>query len=145
VFGLRGDGAEQPQRASLGGLIGSLPDLVKRIIRGEIESAKAELVAKLKAAGVGLGLLVGALVFAIILIQVLVAAAILGVSTALPAWLAALLVAAGLVIVVAVLGLVGVRALKRALPPVPTETIKSVKSDVRIVKGESDGSAEEEL
>jgi hypothetical protein len=138
MFGLRGDGGEQPQRASLGALLGSLPDLVKRIIRGEIESAKAELVAKLKAAGTGLGLLVGAAVFAVILIEVLLAAAILGIATALPAWLAALLVAAALLIVVGVLGYVGARALKRALPPVPAETIKNVKNDVKIVKGESD-------
>lgn len=137
------DSDDQPQRQSIGSLLSSLPDLVKRIIRGEIELAKAELVAKLKAAGVGIGLLVGAAVFAFVLLEVLIAAAVLAVSTALPPWLAALLVAAALLVIVAVLALVGVRSLKRGVPPVPTETIKNVKSDVHALKGERNDSAEE--
>jgi hypothetical protein len=137
------DSGDQPPRQSIGGLLSSLPDLVRRIVRGEIDSAKAEFVAKLKAAGIGLGFVVGAAVFGFILLEVLVAAAVLGVATALPAWLAALLVAAALLIVVAVLALVGVRILKRGVPPLPTETIKNVKSDVQALKGESDDSEEE--
>jgi hypothetical protein len=141
--GLFSDSDDQPQRQSIGSLLSSLPDLVKRIIRGEIEHAKAELIGKLKAAGVGLGLLVAAAVFGFILIEVLIAAAILGVSTALPAWLAALLVAAALLVVTAILGLIGWRTLKRGVPPLPSETVKNVKSDVHALKEESRGSQEE--
>jgi hypothetical protein len=143
LFGGRAaDSQDQPPRSSLGGLLSSLPDQVRRIIRGEIESAKAELKAKLRAAGIGIGLLVGAAVFAFILIEVLIAAAVLGVATALPAWLAALLVAAALLVVVAALALLGMRTLKRGVPPVPSETVKNVKKDVHALKGESDDSEE---
>jgi hypothetical protein len=123
-------------KRSLGGLLSSLPDLVTRLIRGEIALAKGELIAKLRAAGVGIGLLVAAALFGFLLLEVLVAAAVLGTATVFPAWLAALLVGAGLLIVTAILALVGVRALKRGVPPVPTETVESVKSDVRARKGE---------
>lgn len=143
MFGLKTDSPEGPQRASIGTLLTSLPDLIRKLIRGEIELAKAELKAKLKQAGLGIGLLVGAAVFAFILIEVLIAAAILAVSTALSPWLSALLVAAGLLIVVAVLALVGVRLLKRGVPPLPKETLKNVKSDVQAMKGEFDGRSEE--
>jgi hypothetical protein len=145
MFGSRTDNPEQPQRASIGSLLSSLPDLIRRLIRGEIALARAELTAKLKAAGVGLGILAAAGILGFILLEVLIAAAVLGVATALPAWLAALLVAAALLVIVAVLALVGVRSLKRGVPPVPEETIKNVKSDVRAMKGESNDPAEERL
>ncbi|ARC58267.1 hypothetical protein AS850_14370 [Frondihabitans sp. 762G35] len=130
-------------RRSLGGLLSSLPDLISRLIRGEIALAKGELVAKLKAAGVGIGLLVAAALFGFLLLEVLVAAAVLGTATVFPAWLAALLVGAGLLVVTAILALVGVRALKKGVPPVPTETVESVKSDVRALKGEGRRESEE--
>lgn len=139
LSGLLGGSSDQEpgERRSLGSLLASLPDLIGRIIRGEIESAKAELIAKLKKAGIGLGFLVGAAVFGFILLEVLIAAAVLGTATVFPAWLAALLVGAALLVVTAVLALIGVRMLKRGVPPVPKETIRSVKSDLKAAKGES--------
>lgn len=135
LSGLLGGSDQEPgERRSLGSLLSSLPDLISRIIRGEIESAKAELLAKLKTAGVGLGLLLGAAVFGFILLEVLIAAAVLGTATVFPAWLAALLVGAALLVVTAVLALLGIRTLKRGVPPVPTETIASIKEDVNAVK-----------
>lgn len=123
-------------KRSLGGLLSSLPDLIARLIRGEIRLAKAELMAKLKAAGVGIGLLVGAALFGFLLLEVLIAAAVLGTATVFPAWLAALLVGAALLVVTGVLALLGVRSLKKGIPPVPIETVASVKSDVQALKGE---------
>jgi len=66
---------------------------------------------------------------------VLLAAAVLGIATALPAWLAALIVGVALLIITTVLVLIGVRQLKAGVPPVPTETIDSVKHDVDAIKG----------
>lgn len=123
------------ERRSLGSLFSSLPDLIARLIRGEIRLVRAELTAKLKAAGVGIGLLAGAALFGFLLLEVLIAAAVLATATVLPAWLAALLIAAGLLVITAILALVGIRAVKRGVPPVPTETVASVKSDVNALKG----------
>lgn len=127
--------SDSSERRSLGSLFSSLPDLISRLIRGEIRLVRAELTAKLKAAGVGIGILAAAALFGFLLLEVLIAAAVLATATVFPAWLAALLIAAGLLIITAIFALVGIRALKRGVPPVPTETVASLKSDVNALKG----------
>lgn len=123
-----------PKR-SLFKLIGDLPTLLMELVRGEIESLKNELVGKLKLAGVGIGFLVGAATFAFFAVLVLIAAAVLGLATVLPAWLSALIIGGGTLVLAVVLALIGIASLKRGVPPAPTETIKSIKKDVRTIKG----------
>ena len=53
----------------------------------------------------------------------------------MPGWLAALLVAAVLLIIAGILGLIGYRVLKKGIPPLPTESIDSLKRDYRAIKG----------
>lgn len=65
----------------------------------------------------------------------LIAAAILAFATIVPGWLAALIVAGILLVIVIVLVLVGLRQVKQGIPPAPTETIKSIKKDVNAIKG----------
>ena len=40
-----------------------------------------------------------------------------------------------LLIIAVIVGLIGYRVLKRGIPPVPTESIDSLKRDVRAIKG----------
>jgi len=123
-----------PKR-SLFKLIGDIPSLLMELVRGEIESFKQELVGKLKLAGVGIGLLIGALSILLFALLVFTAAAILGLATVLPAWAAALIVGGALLLIAVILALVGISSLKKGVPPAPTETIKSIKKDVRTIKG----------
>jgi hypothetical protein len=123
-----------PKR-SLFKLIGDLPGYLVDLLRSELERLKEELVAKAKHLGVGVGLIAGGAFFAFFAFAVLLAAAVLGIATALPAWLAALIVGVALLIITAVLVLIGVNQLKRGVPPVPEETIASVKEDVNAIKG----------
>ena len=127
--------SERTERKSIFRLIGDLPGLLGELIRGEIESIKKEIISKLISVGVGVGLLVVAIGFLFFMLASLVAAAILGIATALPAWLAALIVAGGLLILGAIIGLIGVGQLKRGVPPAPTESIESIKKDVNVIKG----------
>jgi hypothetical protein len=127
--------SERASKRSVFRLIGDLPGLLMELIRGELDSLKQEIAGKLKAAGIGIGLLAGAAFFAFFLICVLITAAILGIAEALPAWLAALIVAAALLIITAVLALLGINKLKAGVPPAPTETVKSIKKDVNAIKG----------
>jgi len=127
--------SERTERKSIFRLIGDLPGLLGELIRGEIESIKKEIISKLISVGVGVGLLVVAVGFLFFMLASLVAAAILGIATALPAWLAALIVAGGLLILGAIIGLIGVGQLKRGVPPAPTESIESIKKDVNVIKG----------
>ena len=122
-------------RKSLFSLLADLPRLVIGQVKNEIEQLKAELIAKIKHAGIGVGLFAAAGFMAFFLLAVLIAAAVLGLATALPGWLAALIVAGILLVIVVILVLVGLRQVKQGVPPAPTETIKSVKKDVNVIKG----------
>jgi Putative Actinobacterial Holin-X, holin superfamily III len=123
------------EKKSVFTLIGELPNLVTTLIRDEIEQIKREAVTRLKTAGIGVGLFVGAAVFAYFALWVLIATAILGIATALPAWLSALIVGVALLLVAVVLGLLGLARVKRGVPPVPKEAVDSVKDDVKAFKG----------
>jgi len=125
---------ERPKR-SLFRLIADIPSLITQLIREEIESLKDEIVGKLKAAGIGIGLLVGAALFAFFALCVLIAAAVAGLSTVWPVWLAALVVGGALLVIAVIIALIGISSIKRGIPPAPTHTIQSVKRDVDAIKG----------
>ena len=128
-------GSPTPRKRSLVELVTSIPGLVSDLVSREIELLKAEMLAKVKALGIGAGLLAGALLFVLAVLGVLLTAVILALSQIMPGWLAALLVAAVLLIIAVILGLIGYRVLKKGIPPLPTESIDSLKSDYRAIKG----------
>lgn len=123
------------QKRSLFQLIGDIPTLVTDLVKGEIAQAKAELIVKVKALGIGGALIAVAAVILLFMVGVLLTAAVLALSLLMPGWLAALIVAVVLLIVAAVLGFIGYRILKGGIPPIPQNTIKSVKRDIATVKG----------
>ncbi|MCT9620039.1 MULTISPECIES: phage holin family protein [unclassified Curtobacterium] len=120
---------------SLFGLVGDVPKLVKELVTGELNLLKAEMLTKAKIFGLAAGLLVGALVIVLYAIGVLLTAAVMGLATVMPAWLAALVIAVVMLIVAGILGLLGWKRLKKGLPITPKRTIDSVKNDVNAVKG----------
>lgn len=122
------------EKRSLISLVMSLPSLLVELVKSELEQLKAELIRKLKHAGIGIGFLAVAAVFAVFAAGVFTAAAILGLAVVFPAWLAALMVGALLVIIVVVFVLSGLNQLKKS-DPEPTETITSVRRDLRVIKG----------
>ncbi|MEO7350149.1 MAG: phage holin family protein [Terrimesophilobacter sp.] len=122
------------EKRSLISLVMSLPSLLVELVKSELEQLKAELIRKLKHAGIGIGFLAVAAVFAVFAAGVFTAAAILGLAVVFPAWLAALMVGALLVIIVVVFVLLGLNQLKKS-DPKPTETITSVRRDLRVIKG----------
>lgn len=123
------------RKRSLFTLIADIPTLLVELVRGELDSLKQEVIGKLKHAGIGIGLLMGAATFAFFAVLVLIAAAVLGLGTAVPMWLSALIVGAGVLVIAVILALIGIANLKKGVPPAPTRTIDSVKKDVRAIKG----------
>jgi cytochrome c biogenesis protein CcdA len=122
-------------RQSLASLLKSIPGLISQLISDEIRAARLELTSKLKAAALGAGLLIAGIVVGLFTLGVLIATAILGLSNVVAPWLASLIVAIALLVITAILVLIGIGRLKKGVPPVPKETIASVKEDVRAVKG----------
>jgi hypothetical protein len=119
----------------LGVLVGNLRVDLSRLISGEIGLLKAELSAKLSQLGVGIGLFIFAAVFAFFILAALLTAAVVALSLVVAPWLAALIVGAALLLIAGILVLIGSRALKSALPPVPEKTLKSLHDDVAALKG----------
>jgi tetrahydromethanopterin S-methyltransferase subunit C len=127
-------GNGQTQNASMADLVKQLSEQTSRLARQEVELAKAELAIKGKRAGVGLGMFGGAGAFGFYALGALVAAAILGLSTAVKPWLAALIIGAALLLVAGVVALAGKNKVQQATPPVPEQTTESVKTDVEVAK-----------
>ncbi|WP_062379278.1 phage holin family protein [Demequina pelophila] len=110
--------------AIVAGLLGRLSSVVKT----ELENAKAEISEKLKNIGIGVGLLAAAAGIGFFLVGVLIAAAILGLSTVWPAWLAALTVAGAMLLLILILGGVGASIIKKNKDLKPQQSIDNLKN-----------------
>jgi uncharacterized membrane protein YqjE len=119
---------------SVAELLTRLSEQSTRLIRDELELAKVEITDKVRHAGVGAGMFGAAGVLAWFGLGALIATAILALSLALPAWLAALVVTVLVFAAAGVAALAGRRQVQEAAPPVPRETIDSVERDVAEVK-----------
>ena len=126
----QGDLRERP----LGELLKQLSEETTRLVRQELELAKAELIQKGKQAGAGAGLFGGAGAIGFLALAALTTCFILALNAVMPAWLAALLVAVVYGVIAAVLALRGRAKVKQATPPVPEQTIETVKEDVEWAK-----------
>ncbi len=126
---------QPPAQQSIGQLIGNLSEQAARLVRAEIDLAKAEIAAKAKQAGIGAGMLAGAAFLGFFAFAGVITTAILGLAEALPAWLAALIVTVLLLVGTALLAVFGGKRLQAGVPPTPDAAIESTKKDVEAVKG----------
>jgi membrane protein len=115
-------------------LVERLQTQLSTLVRSEIGNALSEVKAKGTQVGIGIGMSGAGVVLLVFGVGTLIACAVLGLATVVPAWLAALIVAA-IVIALggALAGLGAVRA-KRAVPPLPEHTAESVRKDVSVIK-----------
>jgi hypothetical protein len=120
--------------ASVSELIQQLSEQASRLARQEVELAKAEMTTKGKRLGIGAGAFGGAGLMALFGLGALTATAILLLSTAVAAWLAALIVTTIYLAVAGVLALLGKSKVESATPPLPERAVASVKQDVEQTK-----------
>jgi uncharacterized membrane protein YqjE len=121
-------------QASTAELVRQAAEQISRLVRDELALAKAEMTEKGKKAGVGAGMLGGGGLVALYGMAALLTAVVLGLAEAMPAWLAALVVAVVLFAVAGVLAVYGRKQVQRATPPVPQEAVDSVKADIDEVR-----------
>jgi uncharacterized membrane protein YqjE len=119
----------------------SIADLTKELLRNmselvrrEVELAKLEVTEKARRLTAGIVLVAVGAVILLAMLGALTATAILALATTLDAWLAALIVTIVAGLLGAVILLLGVRSLKRGAPPVPDQTVDSVKEDIAWLK-----------
>jgi hypothetical protein len=115
-------------------LVKQLSEQISVLVRDELKLAQLEMTRKGKRAGIGIGILGGGGLVALYGLGCLIACVIIAVSGVLAPWLAALMVGAVLLAVAGVAALIGKGRLQRATPPVPEETVSSVKADVEEIK-----------
>jgi hypothetical protein len=132
------NGPSQESQSSTGELLKQLSAQTSELVRYEVDLAKAELASardemleKGKQTGKGAGMFGGAGVLGFFAFAVFTVAAILGLGTLIPEWVAALLVALVYAGGAALLASRGRQEIKEAAPLVPEETIESVQEDMQ--------------
>jgi uncharacterized membrane protein YqjE len=120
--------------ASTADLLKRLSEQTSSLVRQELELAKAELSEKGKRAGVGAGMFGGAGVIGLYAVGALTAAIIAALSLAMTTWLAALIVAVVYGAIAGIVALMGKKQVQQAMPPVPQDSVESVKEDVQWTK-----------
>ena len=133
---------DDKRNASTAELVKELSREVSQLVREEIALAKAEMTEKGKQAGVGAGMLSGAAVLGLAAVGGSMAFLILVLDSWMPGWLAALIVTVVYAAAAAVLALRGRKRIRHATPPVPTQTIESVKEDVQWAKTHATSNSE---
>ena len=111
-----------------------LSEQTKTLVQQEVELAKAELSEKGKRAGIGAGMFGGAGLFGLFAFATLTACLVLALAEAMAPWLAALIVTVVYGAIAGVLALSGKKKVQEATPPVPEQTVETVKEDVAWTK-----------
>ena len=125
---------EELREQSIGDLLKHLSEQTATLVRQELELAKAEMQQKGKRAGVGIGLIGGGGVLALAAVGALTATLILLLGEWMDAWIAALIVTVVYAARAALLALRGKEKVSEATPPIPEETIDTVKEDAQWAK-----------
>jgi Putative Actinobacterial Holin-X, holin superfamily III len=119
---------------SLFTLVGEIPELVRNLVIAEVDSAKGWVKRTAKDAGIGAGWIVAALFFLFWSVAAFGAFVIIGLSSWWPAWLSALVVFVGLVLIALVLALLGVLRFRKVSSS--QNPVQSIALDVKEVRDE---------
>ncbi len=124
----------ESEEPSTGDLVKQLTEQTKTLVKQEMRLAQAELQEKGKKVGIGAGMFgIGGLV-AFFGAATLIAALVLALATVIAPWLSALIVGVVLLAVAGGAALVGKKQIEQATPPMPEQTVETVKQDVDHVK-----------
>jgi Putative Actinobacterial Holin-X, holin superfamily III len=121
---------EQP----MGELFKQLSNDLSTLVRQELKLAQAEMTEKGKKAGIGVGMFGGAGIVSLLALGTLTACLVAVLATGMDVWLAALIVTVVYGALAGVLALIGKNRVSEATPPVPEQTVESVKEDVQWAK-----------
>lgn len=119
---------------SVGELLKQLSEQTSTLVKKELELAKAEMTVKGKEAGKGAGMFGAAGVLGLLTLGSLTACVIALLATAMDTWVAALIVTVVYGAIAGVLALMGKGRVQRATPPVPEQTVETLKEDVEWAK-----------
>ena len=131
------NGSSDPRDEPIGDLLKTVSNEGSTLVSQELKLAKAEMSGKVKDVGIGAGMFGGAGYVANLAALAFMITLILGLAEAMPAWLAALIVTVLFGAAAAGLALVGKKKIQQAGPPIPEQTVESVKQTIETVKEEA--------
>ncbi len=118
--------------SGLGASAKQIAEHASALARLELRLATLELSRKAKALGLGIALALAALL--LLLYALGFGLATIAAAIPLDAWASLLIVTAGLLVVIAILGFFAVRAFKRGAPPVPEQAIEEARLTTEAIK-----------
>jgi hypothetical protein len=121
---------EQP----MGELFKQLSDDLSTLVRQELRLAQAEMTEKGKKAGIGIGMFGGAGIAGLLALGALTTFLIAALATGMELWIAALIVTVVYGAIAGALAVSGRNRVVEATPPVPEQTIETVKEDAQWAK-----------
>jgi hypothetical protein len=125
---------EPAKPPGLGDSVKEVAERASTLARLELELAQLEIKRKLTVLGIGAAFGLAAAVVAVYAIGFLFATIAAGLAEFLPTWLALLIVTLFLLLVVALLGALAMRAFKRGGPPVPEQAIAEARETTEALK-----------
>jgi len=127
-------GDEAPGRPTVGELVARISDQFARILRGELELIQIKAAEKAKKVGAGAAMFAVAALLGFFALAVFIAAAVLGLAEALPAWLSAIVIGVVLLVIAGIFALVGKKLLQSGEAPSAEEAKANLKADIDAVK-----------
>ena len=121
----------------MGDLLNTVKQEGSNLVSQEMRLAKAEMGEKAKHVGIGAGMFGGAGYVARITGIALMLTVMFVLDTAMKMWLAALITTVLFGAIAAVLALMGKKQIQQAGPPIPEQTVESVKQTIETVKEEA--------
>jgi uncharacterized membrane protein YqjE len=125
-------------RDGVGSAARRVADHAKNLVGLELELAGLELRRKAISLGLGAVLVATAAIFGLFALGFLLATLAAALATALAVWLALLLVSVLLLVTVGALGLIGLRQIRSASPPVPEQAIAEARRTTEVLRSNGD-------
>jgi hypothetical protein len=118
----------------LGTAVKEVAERASAIVRLELELAAMELKRKVVALGVGIALAVGAAILLVFMLGFAFATVAAALATAMSTWLALLVTAGILLLLVGVLGVLALLKIRKGTPPLPEQAIREAKLTTEALK-----------
>jgi uncharacterized membrane protein YqjE len=129
-----GENPNELREQPMGELFKQLSTDLSTLVRQELKLAQAEMTEKGKKAGIGAGMFGGAGIIGLLALGTLTACLVAALATGMDVWVAALIVTVVYGALAGVLALIAKNRVTEATPPVPEQTVESVKEDVQWAK-----------
>jgi uncharacterized membrane protein YqjE len=126
-----GENPNELREQPMGELFKQLSNDLSTLVRQELKLAQAEMTEKGKQAGIGFGMFGAAGMIALLALVTLTTCLVAALATGMDVWVAALIVTVIYGALAGGLALIGKNRVSKATPPVPEQTIETVKEDAQ--------------